>query len=60
MVYTVTFSQNNQVLDNYKFEVTDPQEYMLRVDVAHEIFRREHPSISLFDGVTVVFNRELI
>jgi hypothetical protein len=58
MVYCITFKQRGQLLVKYKVEsaATDAEVTAIPHQALDE-FRKEFPSISLFDGVTVVYEK---
>jgi hypothetical protein len=58
MACTVTFKQNDAVLERYVFEAPSPDDYGKLVDNAFKAFYKTHPDVSLFDQVTVIFDRD--
>jgi hypothetical protein len=58
MAYSITFNQNDQVLESYVFELESGQDLAKAVERVHDDFRKKHPKISLFDGVTVFYDKD--
>ena len=58
MAYFVTFKQNDTVVEHYVFETVEPDDYARLVDNAFKAFYKAHPGISLFDHVTVIFDKD--
>jgi hypothetical protein len=56
MAYYITFRQKGQLLVKYKVDSAD--EVTAIPHQALDEFRKEFPSISLFDGVTVVYEKD--
>jgi hypothetical protein len=52
-----TFSKGTRELRSFRYPVEKPENYALAVCAAYEQFKCEHPNVSLFDGVHVIFDR---
>jgi hypothetical protein len=53
----ITFCKGTRVLTSFPYPMEKPEDYALAISAAYEQFKREHPDISLFDGVHVIFDR---
>jgi hypothetical protein len=59
MAYTITFKQNDAVIEHYVFETLNPDDYSTVVDNAFKAFFKTHADVPLFDHVTVIFDKDL-
>jgi hypothetical protein len=57
MRYFMTFKQGDRLLVKYALEPIKADELRVLVEQAHDEFRRDFPDISLFDGVTVLYDK---
>jgi hypothetical protein len=57
MAYLVTFMLRGKVLVKYGVDSATDDELKSLPEEAHEEFRKEFPDISLFDGVTVFYDK---
>jgi hypothetical protein len=58
MAYSVTFKRGDQVLERYEFEVENPEDIRAFIDEAHVKFRKANPGTSIFDGITVIYDKD--
>jgi len=58
MAYSVTFKRGDQVLERYEFEVENPEVIRAFIDEAHVKFHKAHPGTSIFDGITVIYDKD--
>ncbi|MGO9397608.1 MAG: hypothetical protein ACLP19_07140 [Xanthobacteraceae bacterium] len=58
MAYSVTFKQNNNVLFRHEFEMEKGDNFSEKIEEAHDAFRKAFPKVSLFDGITVVYDKD--
>jgi hypothetical protein len=59
MAYYITFKQKGQLLVKYKVDSAASDDEVTAIPhQALDEFRKEFPSISLFDGVTVVYEKD--
>jgi hypothetical protein len=57
MEYFMTFKQGERLLVKYGLEAATVDELRTLVEQAHNEFRKDFPNISLFDGVTVLYDK---
>ncbi len=58
MAYSVTFKRGDQVLERYEFEVENPDDIRTFIDEAHDKFHKAHPGTSIFDCITVIYDKD--
>ena len=57
MAYYITFKQRGNVLAKYEYEAAGADELKALIEQAHDQFRKDFPDTSLFDGVTVHYDK---
>jgi hypothetical protein len=57
MAYCITFKQRGSVLAKYEYEAVGADELKSLIAQAHDQFRKDFPDTSLFDGVTVHYDK---
>ena len=53
----IVFYKKNRVLTSFPYPIEKPDDYVKAIEAAYEQFRKDNPNVSLFDGVSVTFER---
>ena len=57
MDYCITFKQRGSVLAKYEYEAAGADGLKALIEQAHDQFRKDFADTSLFDGVTVHYDK---
>ncbi len=57
MYVLITFCKGKRELTSFPYAINKPEDYPAAINAAYVQFKAEHPTINLFDGIHVVFDR---
>jgi len=53
----IVFYKGRRLLTSFPYPIEKREDYVKAIKAAYDQFRKDHPNVSLFDGINVTFER---